>query len=185
MTCREDSSDSLARITKAFHELFQRSENTLLIGGAEEPIYLPAGSERTYNEIYYTRDYAASALHEISHWCIAGVERRKQVDYGYWYAPDGRSEAQQLEFERVEAKPQALEWMFSFACNRRFRLSADNAEQGTLPCDHFKLAVYQQVQRFCQEGLNSRSKLLIYKFASAFGVANPICGDNFLASDLR
>ncbi len=35
-------------------------------------------------------DFFASALHEISHWCVAGKARREQVDFGYWYCPDGR-----------------------------------------------------------------------------------------------
>ena len=34
-----------------------------------------------------------SALHEISHWTIAGKERRLLADLGYWYAPDGRTES--------------------------------------------------------------------------------------------
>ncbi len=53
--------------------------------------------------------FYASALHEIAHWCIAGENRCQQVDYGYWYEPNGRSEERQFEFEKVEVKPQALE----------------------------------------------------------------------------
>ena len=40
-----------------------------------------------------------------------------------WYAPDGRTKEQQALFEQVEIKPQAIEWMFSKAFGRRFRVS--------------------------------------------------------------
>ena len=46
------------------------------------------------------------------HWCLAGTRRRQRVDYGYWYAPEGRDEAQQAAFFAVEAAPQALESLF-------------------------------------------------------------------------
>lgn len=54
-----------------------------------------------------------SALHEISHWTIAGAKRRLLPDLGYWYAPDGRTKEQQDLFEQVEIKPQAIEWLFA------------------------------------------------------------------------
>jgi elongation factor P hydroxylase len=66
------------------------------------------------------KDYLASALHEVAHWCLAGVERRKLEDYGYWYSPDGRSRGEQSAFENVEARPQALEWILSDTCNSCF-----------------------------------------------------------------
>ena len=68
----------------------------------------------------------AKSLLEISHWCVAGKERRGLSDFGYWYAPDGRTAAQQQAFERVEVKPQALECLFTLACGRRFQVSQDN-----------------------------------------------------------
>ncbi len=54
-----------------------------------------------------SRTVFASALHEISHWCIAGKARRELVDFGYWYCPDGRDAMTQSQFEDVEVKPQA------------------------------------------------------------------------------
>ena len=63
---------------------------------------LPAQQPGALNRIVFTHDYFASALHEVAHWCVAGPERRRLTDYGYWYAPDGRTEKQQMEFERVE-----------------------------------------------------------------------------------
>ncbi len=67
-----------------------------------------------------------SALHEISHWSIAGDKRRLLPDLGYWYAPDGRTAEQQALFEQVEIKPQAIEWLFATAFGRKFRVSLDN-----------------------------------------------------------
>lgn len=109
-----------------FNDLFEQNENTILVGGAEEPIYLPGNDEHTRDRVIFTRDYFASALHEIAHWCLAGAERRKQVDYGYWYFPEGRSREQQALFEKAEVKPQALECIFSKAARSRFIPSRDD-----------------------------------------------------------
>jgi len=186
MSLRDNSpSTPLARITGAFHEVFLESENTELKGGAAEPVYLPAAGERQRNEIWFTRDYLASALHEISHWCIAGVSRRKLVDYGYWYAPDGRTSTQQLEFEQVEVKPQALEWILSVACGVGFRLSADNVEQGAIPSESFRQSVWRQAHSYCELGLGDRSRKLIETFASEFGVEQPLARKYFSLADLR
>jgi elongation factor P hydroxylase len=186
MTGKEYSSaSSLTRITDSFNGLFRITENTVLVGGADEPIYLPAGAARTHNEIRHTRDYVSSALHEIAHWCIAGADRRKLEDYGYWYAPDGRSDAQQIEFERVEVKPQALEWLFSVACGVRFRLSADNTELGAVPSDRFRAAVFQQARQYCMHGVNERSRALIRKYSEAFHTHEPLSIDHYHMAALR
>ncbi|MFT6909180.1 MAG: elongation factor P hydroxylase, partial [Oleiphilaceae bacterium] len=60
-----------------FNRIFSVNENTLLISGGDEPIYLPVSEIENVNKIISTRDYFSSALHEVSHWCLAGVERRK------------------------------------------------------------------------------------------------------------
>jgi elongation factor P hydroxylase len=95
-----------------FNHLFDAPENTVLIGGAQEPLYIPGNDK---NRIYFRFDYFASALHEVAHWCLAGKKRRQSEDYGYWYKPDGRDAAWQVRFEEVEVKPQALECIFSAA----------------------------------------------------------------------
>lgn len=102
-------------------------QNTCLERGTYEPEYFPATSTESAR-IVFAHGYFASALHEISHWCIAGKTRRKLPDFGYWYAPDGRNEAQQQAFEQVEIKPQAIECLFTVACNRRFQVSQDNLD---------------------------------------------------------
>ncbi len=59
-------------------------QTRLLIKGDDEPIYLPADESSPWNRVVFVHGFYASALHEISHWCIAGEARRKLVDFGYW-----------------------------------------------------------------------------------------------------
>lgn len=170
-------------VVQGFNALFSESLDTVLIGGAEEPLYQPASSEEPAT-IYFTRDYVSSALHEVAHWCIAGEGRRKQVDYGYWYAPDGRSALQQHEFEQVEVKPQALEWILSVSCGVKFRLSADNLEAGGAPSDAFKASVITQVQGYLRDGLPSRACALVNYFSLTFKT-QPLVTDMYLYKNLR
>lgn len=135
-------------LIQLFERCFFAEFNTRLEGGADEPLYLPAVAHDPAR-IVFTRDYFASALHEVAHWCVAGEARRRECDYGYWYAPDGRSSAEQQEFERVEVKPQALEWIFSIACGSRFRVSADNLASGVGASAGFKDAIAAQARRYC------------------------------------
>lgn len=115
-----------AAIVRVFDREFRVSHHTSLVGGACEPWYRPAGPNHTLNEVHFTRDYAASALHEAAHWCIAGARRRLLEDYGYWYCPGERLPREQRAFEQVEARPQAVEWWLSVAAGRGFRVSLDN-----------------------------------------------------------
>jgi elongation factor P hydroxylase len=145
----------LNRVVDVFDRLFCDQFNTRLQGGAAEPIYIPAGDLADgyeicdYHRLYFREDYFSSALHESAHWCIAGSERRLQVDFGYWYNPDGRSQQQQRVFERAETKPQALEWMFSLACGQKFSISADNLASDLGASEDFIHAVVQQAQDWC------------------------------------
>ncbi|HEY7884010.1 MAG TPA: elongation factor P hydroxylase, partial [Cellvibrionaceae bacterium] len=141
-------------IMRLFDDAFAATENTRLLGGGAEPVYLPADKDSGCHRIIFTQDYAASALHEIAHWCVAGRARRQLEDYGYWYAPDGRSLCQQQEFERVEVRPQALEWLFAEAVGLRFRVSADNLAAGLGASHRFKEAIHAQVLDFCRNGVN-------------------------------
>lgn len=157
-----------AQLIELFDRIFIASHSTCLRGGAEEPLYQPAGKAGELSQVVFTRDYFASALHEVAHWCVAGAERRRQLDYGYWYAPDGRNLDQQLEFERVEVKPQALEWLFSAAAGWRFRVSADNLSLDQGPSDSFKDAICQQAQFYCRQGVNQRVLAFLEALASHF-----------------
>ena len=152
-----------------FNQLFSKSETTILCSGAEEPLYMPASDEDGFHVIYSTRDYFSSALHEISHWCIAGKARRKLVDFGYWYEPDGRSTEQQSLFEQVEVKPQALEWLFSRACGLRFRLSVDNVNQPELRAsDGFRDNVHAQTLSYLGNGLPGRAEIFLNALLRTF-----------------
>ena len=121
--------------------------NVSLVKGDFEPEYFPATTESPAR-IQFAHGFFNSALHEISHWTIAGEQRRLLPDLGYWYAPDGRSAEQQTLFEQVEIKPQAIEWMFATAFGRKFRVSLDNLTGEGGNGESFKNNVYAQIQRF-------------------------------------
>lgn len=140
-----------------FAETFYQDFNTRLLKGTDEPVYLPADPQHSYHRIVFAHGFFASALHEIAHWCLAGTQRRTQVDYGYWYCPDGRNAQQQAEFERVEIKPQALEWCFSVACRFPFRVSVDNVTGDPTDRSGFHAQVYQQVQMYLTTALPERA----------------------------
>lgn len=145
-------------LIKLFNELFTVTEQTILIGGASEPLYQPANQNEPLHKVIFTQDYYASALHEIAHWCIAGKERRQLVDYGYWYKPDGRDSTEQALFERVEVKPQAIEYHFSLAAGIKFNLSLDNLTGETHLNSDFKQKVYQQALGYFDTGLPPRAE---------------------------
>lgn len=162
----------LARICTIFEQEFGLATNTKLLGGADEPVYLPADGEHGCNRLFYREDYLSSALHEIAHWCIAGEARRKLEDFGYWYNPDGRTVEQQRIFEAAEVKPQALEWMFSVACGQSFRLSVDNLEGDSSVNHHFAAAVVDQARLWSEKGgLHSRGDQFLSRLALSFKVA--------------
>ncbi|MGI9285005.1 MAG: elongation factor P hydroxylase [Pseudomonadales bacterium] len=141
-----------------FNRLFAASNNTILEKGGDEPLYQPACVDRNQHRVVFRHDYFASALHEIAHWCIAGTKRHKQIDYGYWYAPDGRTPHQQRSFEQVEVKPQALEWIFSEAACFKFAVSNDNLAAGETSNYAFERAVYQHVLKYGEQGLPPRAE---------------------------
>ncbi|MDO5652235.1 MAG: elongation factor P hydroxylase [Moraxella sp.] len=98
---------------------------TVLVRGAGEPEYFAADNTHPAR-IEFAHGFFQSALHEISHWCIAGKQRRTLNDFGYWYAADGRDKNTQTLFEQVEIMPQAIECLLSLACGRYFYVSQDN-----------------------------------------------------------
>ena len=94
-------------LPKLFWQALGAQFRTKLVMGDAELSYHP-GTAHSPAAIVYAHGYFASALHEIAHWCVAGRRRRLLRDFGYWYEPDGRPFARQLEFEKVEVAPQAL-----------------------------------------------------------------------------
>jgi len=149
-------------LSELFEQTFYADYHTLLECGDDEPVYLPADEQVPWHRIVFAHGYFASALHEVAHWCIAGEARRLQVDYGYWYVPDGRSATQQAAFERVEVKPQALEWAFSVAAGFPFSVSVDNLH-GELEVDRlaFMEQVRQQVICYLERGFPARAERFI------------------------
>ncbi len=145
-------------LIKLFNHCFLETYNTQLASGKDEPLYLPADETLPHNTIFFAHDYFASALHECAHWLLAGEKRRKQVDFGYWYEPDGRSVEQQELFQSVEVKPQAMEWVLSVAAKFRFRISVDNLNGLQSNSEAFKQAVYQQIKIYCEQGLPERAE---------------------------
>ena len=161
-------------LERLFSACFEVEYQTVLEGGGEEPLYIPSPSpDRVPHRVVYREDFVASALHEVAHWCLAGAERRTQEDYGYWYAPDGRDAAQQADFEHVESRPQALEWIFSDACNFDFHLSADNLAGGVGPSSAFEERVLREKCHFLELGLPTRATRFLNVLAEAQGAAGP------------
>jgi elongation factor P hydroxylase len=114
-----------------------------------------------YHRIIFARGFYASALHEIAHWCVAGPERRLLEDFGYWYQPDGRSAELQAEFEKVEIRPQAYEWILAQSAGFAFSVSCDNLS-GDVEPDRlaFMHKVHREVGIILEQGLPQRVQLL-------------------------
>ena len=154
-----------------FNDLFREEYRTILVRGGGEPEYLPAtGGPDRNAQIFFAHGYYASALHEISHWCIAGEYRRTLVDFGYWYCPDGRDTSQQQAFEQAEIKPQALEWLFSVAAGSLFHISVDNLS-GCGACDEnaFRRNVRAQADDYLEHGMPARAGLFFQTLRIFYG----------------
>lgn len=162
-----------------FNSCFFEKYNTLLVKGTDEPLYLPADENRPHNELFFAHGFFASALHECSHWLIAGEKRRRQTDFGYWYEPDGRTAVQQALFQSVEVKPQAMEWILSIAAKYRFRVSIDNLNGSESDTQAFKLAVYQQVKMYCEKGLPERAETFRRALCHFYGTALTLQMEDF------
>jgi elongation factor P hydroxylase len=191
-------------LIQLFNDTFFEEFNTRLIKGDDEPLYLPANSlpaqssltnslavnsllettassdvSRAYHQIIFARGYYASALHEISHWCQAGEARRLLEDFGYWYKPDGRNELEQQEFEQVEVIPQAIEWAFNIAAQRKFHVSSDNLSGFQADTNHFQKRVFEQVQVFLSNGFPVRANQFIVVLAEFYNTPLPLTIENF------
>ncbi|ATJ81899.1 elongation factor P hydroxylase [Halomonas beimenensis] len=148
----------LEDVIALFDGLFLPTYRTRLVRGGDEPLYLPADAESPHHRVIFARGFFASALHEISHWCIAGARRRGLEDYGYWYLPDGRDAEQQRVFEAVEVAPQALESLFAAACGHPFHISVDNLGEVEVDREAFAARVSARAARYEREGLPRRAE---------------------------
>ncbi len=151
------------------------NDRVQLTPGANEPFY-QAPKPESLAIIFSNQDFFSSALHELAHWSIAGHARRQQDDYGYWYSPDGRSEAEQLHFFKVEVKPQALEWAFHLAANQPFKFSLDNLINA-VPLDaeqQFRNKVFKQLKNYFKNGFPASALKIIQLLCLQYGNLQPI-----------
>ncbi len=167
-----------------FNDCFEADYNTRLVKGGEEPIYLPADAQRSYHALYFAHGFFSSALHECSHWLVAGKERRTLEDFGYWYLPDGRTAEQQNVFQSVEVKPQAMEWILSKASGHKFRVSIDNLNGEEADTLSFKQAVYMQVIKHCEVGLPYRANRFRMALASFYNQSPHLSRADFSLDEL-
>ena len=149
-----------AQLETVFANCFGESHRTRVRGGAEEPFYTPA-TDAGWAEIHYRHDYIRSLLHEVAHWCLAGENRRRLSDYGYWYQPDNRDATAQAGFYAVEARPQALEQLFCEALNLPFSASIDRPGGDVEPAEEalFSARIGLQRARYLTEGLPERGAI--------------------------
>ncbi len=181
-------------LIQLFNNTFFEEFNTRLIKGGDQPLYLPAKSLSEYNllansssvnepcayhQIIFGRGYYASAFHEISHWCQAGEARRLLEDFGYWYEPDGRNEQQQQKFEQVEIIPQAIEWAFNVAAQKKFHISSDNLSGFQADTNGFKKKVFQQIEIFLEHGFPIRAHQFIEVLAQFYNTQLPLTIKHF------
>lgn len=144
-------------LIRLFNETFLAEYQTQLVRGEDEPIYLPADQNEPYHRIIFAHGFYASALHEISHWLVAGPERRLLEDFGYWYEPDGRTAEVQAKFEVVEVRPQAYEWILSVSAGFPFSVSCDNLNGECEPDRvQFMQRVHREVLSILEAGLPTR-----------------------------
>lgn len=151
--------------------------HTKLIHSTGEPEYFaPKDGKPAY--IAFAHGFFNSALHEISHWCVAGKHRRTLDDFGYWYCPDGRDETTQKAFEQVEIKPQAIECLFNAALGRYFYVSQDNLTADFDTSDStFAQDVYDKALSFLHapSALPPDARRLIWVFLAASGFDGHTC----------
>lgn len=144
-------------LTRCFNRTFARSEHVVLVGGAEAPFYVPAAAPHR-SIIRYRENFAASALHEVAHWCRAGRIRRLKHDFGYWYLPPPRDQDETQAFLDAEVPAQALESIFSAAAGLPFRVSLDDLELELSGFrQQFAARVAARVQQWWADGLPGRA----------------------------
>ena len=172
-----DSAQTVARIPRrsltpeeiehCFEETFGTAFQVRLLGGFSEPFYRPP-THTAVGELRYRDDHAASALHEVAHWCIAGAARRCLPDFGYGYVAAPRSEEEQRRFLAFEVAPQALEWCLADHAGVTFHFSFDDVEDRFVDLrPAFCAAVRCRRQQLLQHGPGLRAS----RFALALSAA--------------
>lgn len=180
----QDESQQVAWLMAHFQHWFAHYQ-VVLVKGEHEPEYFPA-EHGLPARIQFAHGFFNSALHEISHWCIAGQQRRLLPDLGYWYAPDGRTQEQQALFEQVEIKPQAVEWLFAKAFGRKFRVSLDNLTGEGGDGTQFKDNVFQQLHAYFlgQATIPKDAQAFIFAICQTLRQGKMLSLDEFQRADL-
>jgi len=163
------------QIEGCFNACFSKRYLVFMVGGAEEPIYIP-GDSASLASLGYREDFASSALHEAAHWCIAGLGRRRQIDFGYDYSPPPRTVKEQQKFFELEERVQALEWIFSDAACIDFHASADNLEVGTGYFQERLVATKDSLLAWIEDISDSRARTFCEYLARNSGVDWPANG---------
>ena len=85
----------------------------------------------------------------------------------------------QAEFENVEIKPQAIEWLLSTAAGFEFNVSVDNLN-GEQTCRFdFQQRVHQQVLTLINNGFNSRTEALLKALSHFYNTPWPMSAQQF------
>src|SRR5690606_20822526 len=97
-----------------------------------------------------------------------------------------RDSQYQRQFEAVEARPQALEWLFSRAAGLPFRLSIDNLDaEADIDPFPFALAVWQALQTYLRRGLPLRAADFRDSLARTFGGPLSLRSEDYLLEQLK
>ena len=141
-------------IASCFNRLFSATYRTVLVGGAQEPFYQPPAATGL-GQLSYREDFAASALHEAAHWCVAGAARRRLPDFGYTYTPPPRTDRDQAAFFAAELTVQTLERQFALACGLPFRPSSDDPD---IPVHAYRQAIDGHTQEVVERYLHRATR---------------------------
>ena len=139
-------------LVSVWNALFAAAHRTIAELGGDEPLYLPP-SDIAAGRIICNRDYPASVLHELAHWCIASPRRRRLVDYGYAYLAPPRDADAQQRFFALEERNQAIESLFAAAAGLTFRVSCDDVGRDDDGATAFAARVAARAARFERDGL--------------------------------
>ncbi len=134
-----------SQICECFNRVFEERYHVRLQGGGSEPDYVPGDAHRLAL-IVAREDFAASALHEAAHWCVASHKRRALPDYGYSYSPPPRSPKGQAAFFAAEERVQAVEWYLARRAGLAFRASADDPALPLQMLEGFEAKLWPQVE---------------------------------------
>lgn len=171
-------------IEHIFNGCFKLTENTVIRSTQDEPNYQPTQPGEPLNCIFYTADSYASIMHEISHWCRAGRQRRTMHDYGYWYKEHGRTPAEQIIYVASESKTQALEWILCVAAGARVLIIPENQPISYAPSPGFKTQIYAHTMTLLSNGMPARAEIFKTALLKFYGRESIFCASLFQLGDL-